>query len=152
MLRRSRVLAATLLATVLLTASACSKDDDSKSGGSTVAGSSGELKKVTYVTAFGAVGRDSFVWVAKEKGYFKDAGIDVDIQKGTGNVQNLTLIKSGGAQFAALDFTGAEIQAGLGKFTNWRAVAAIHQQTLVSIMTTKDTNITKPTDLAGKKV
>jgi NitT/TauT family transport system substrate-binding protein len=152
MFRRSRVLAATLLAAVLVTASACSKDDDSSGGGSTVSAGGGDLKKVTYVTAFGAVGRDSFVWVAKEKGFFSDAGIDVDIQKGTGNVQNLTLIKSGGAQFAALDFTGAEIQAGLGKFTNWRAVAAIHQQTLVSIMTTADTKITKPTDLAGKTV
>ncbi|MEU4244335.1 ABC transporter substrate-binding protein [Actinoplanes sp. NPDC026619] len=151
MFRRSRVVAATLLAAVLVTASACSKDD-SNSGGSTVSGSGGDLKKVTYVTAFGAVGRDSFVWVAKEKGFFKDAGIDVDIQKGAGNVQNLTLIKSGGAQFAALDFTGAEIQAGLGKFTNWRAVAAIHQQTLVSIMTTADTKITKPTDLTGKTI
>jgi NitT/TauT family transport system substrate-binding protein len=153
MIRRSRVLAATLLAAVLVTASACSGSDD-KSTGTTgsAAGSTGDLKKVTYVTAFGAVGRDSFVWVAKEKGFFKDAGIDVDIQKGAGNVQNLTLIKSGGAQFAALDFTGAEIQAGLGKFTNWRAVAAIHQQTLVSIMTTADTGITKPTDLAGKTV
>ena len=150
MIRRSRVLAATLLAAVLVTVSACSSsDDDGKTGSS---GGSGELKKVTYVTAFGAVGRDSFAWVAKEKGFFKDAGLDVDIKLGAGNVQNLTLIKSGQAQFAALDFTGAEIQAGLGKFTNWRAVAAIHQQTLVAIMTTKDTNITKPADLTGKKV
>jgi len=152
MIRRSRVLAATLLAAVLVTASACSSSDDSSSGDTKKSGASGDLKKVTYVTAFGAVGRDSFIWVAKEKGFFKDAGIDVDIQKGAGNVQNLTLIKSGQAQFAALDFTGAEIQAGLGKFTNWRAVAAIHQQTLVSIMTTKDTGITKPSDLVGKKV
>ena len=148
MIRRSRVLAATLLAAVLVTASACSGSDDKDSG----SGSSGGLKKVTYVTAFGAVGRDSFAWVAKEKGFFKDAGLDVDIQKGAGNVQNLTLIKSGQAQFAALDFTGAEIQAGLGKFTDWRAVAAIHQQTLVSIMTTADTGISRPTDLVGKTV
>ncbi|GAA0552073.1 hypothetical protein GCM10010172_38110 [Paractinoplanes ferrugineus] len=151
MFKRSRVLAVTLLATVLVTASACSKDDDSTAGGGTAAGSSGELKKVTYETAFGAVGRDSFIWVAKEKGYFKDAGIDITIEKGAGNVQNLTAIKTGQAQFAALDFTGAEIQAGKGEFTNWRAVAAIHQQTLVSIMTTNPA-ITKPTDLAGKTV
>ncbi|WP_433296395.1 ABC transporter substrate-binding protein [Actinoplanes sp. CA-030573] len=152
MIRRSRVLAVTLLAAVLVTAGACSSKDDKGSTTGGASGSGGDLKKVTYVTAFGAVGRDSFVWVAKEKGFFSDAGIDVDIQKGAGNVQNLTLIKSGQAQFAALDFTGAEIQAGLGKFTNWRAVAAIHQQTLVSIMTTADTGITKPTDLTGKTV
>jgi NitT/TauT family transport system substrate-binding protein len=153
MIRRSRVLAATLLAALLVTASACSSsDDDSSSKTSGGTGSSGELKKVTYVTAFGAVGRDSFAWVAKEKGYFKDAGLDVTIQKGAGNAQILGLIKGKQADFAALDFTGAEIQAGKGAFTNWRAIAAIHQQTLVSIMTTADTGITKPTDLTGKTV
>jgi len=146
MFRRSRVLAATLLATMLVAASGCSSSsDDSASSG-------GAVDKVSYVTAFGAVGRDSFVWVAKEKGFFKEAGIEVDIQKGAGNVQNLTLLKSGKVQFAALDFTGAVIQSGLGKFTDWRAVAAVHQQTLVSIMTTADTKITTPADLKGKTV
>ena len=152
MIRRSRVLAATLLAAVLVTASACSSSDDSSKTTGSKAGSSGELKKVTYVTAFGAVGRDSFAWVAKEKGYFKDAGLDVTIQKGAGNAQILGLIKGKQADFAALDFTGAEIQAGKGAFTNWRAIAAVHQQSLVSIMTTADTGITKPTDLTGKTI
>ena len=146
MIRRSRALAATLLAAVLLTATACgSSDDKDTKAGTTV-------DKVAYKTAFGSVGRDSFVWVAKEKGFFKEAGIDVDIQKGAGNVPNLTALKSKQVQFAALDFTGAVIQSGLGKFTDWRAVAAIHQQTLVSIMTTADTKITSPKDLPGKTI
>jgi NitT/TauT family transport system substrate-binding protein len=150
MIRPTRALAAVLLAGVVALAGACSSSDDKDSGSK---GSNGKaLDKVTYVTAFGAVGRDSFAWVAKEKGFFKDAGIDVDIQKGAGNEPNLNMIKSGKAQFAALDFTGAVIQAGVGKYTDWRAVAAIHQQTLVSIMTTNDTDITRPTDLKGKTV
>ncbi|MFD0517902.1 ABC transporter substrate-binding protein [Paractinoplanes durhamensis] len=107
---------------------------------------------VTYATGFGAVGRDAFIWVARDKGYFAAAGIEVDIQKGAGNVPNLTMLKSNQAQFAAMDFAGAELLAGQGKFTDWRAVAAVHQQTLVSIMTTADTGITKPTDLTGKTV
>jgi NitT/TauT family transport system substrate-binding protein len=107
---------------------------------------------VTYATGFGAVGRDAFIWVARDKGYFRDVGIDIDIQKGAGNVPNLTLLKSGQAQFAAMDFSGAEVLAGTGKFTDWRAVAAVHQQTLVSIMTTAGTGITKPGDLPGKTI
>src|SRR3954467_14394626 len=152
MIRRSRVLAAALLTAVLVTASACSGSDKKDSGATAASGKGGEVTKVTYVTGFGAVGRDAFAWVAKEKGYFQAAGLDVDIQKGAGNTQNLTLIKSGQVQFAAMDFSGATVLSGLGKFTNWRAVAAIHQQTLVSIMTTKDTGITKPADLTGKKI
>jgi NitT/TauT family transport system substrate-binding protein len=145
MFRPSRVLVT--LAALLVTLTACGDSGDDSGSDSAKA-----ADKVTYVTAFGAVGRDSFAWVAKEKGFFREAGIDVDIQKGAGNVQNLTMIKSGQAQFAALDFTGAVIQAGTGKFTDWRAVAAVHQQTLVSIMTTADTGITKPTDLSGKTI
>jgi NitT/TauT family transport system substrate-binding protein len=149
MIRPTRALAAVLLAGVVALAGACSSSDD-KDGGK---GSDGKaLDKVSYATAFGAVGRDSFVWVAKEKGFYKDAGIDIDIQKGAAGTANLTLLKSGKVQFACLDLTGAIIQAGTGKFTDWRAVAAIHQQTLVSIMTTKDTGITRPTDLKGKTV
>ncbi|MBE1491877.1 ABC transporter substrate-binding protein [Plantactinospora soyae] len=142
MFRRSRVLAAALLATAL-TVSGCSSGDDS--GASTQ-----ETDKVAYITAFGAVGRDAFAWVAKEKGYFAEVGIEVDIKKGAGNGPNLTALKAGQVQFASLDFTGAVIQAGKGEFTDWRAIAAVHQQTLISVMTTKDTNISSVQDLAGK--
>jgi NitT/TauT family transport system substrate-binding protein len=149
MIRPTRALAAVLLAGVVALAGACSSSDDKDSGSS---GSGGKaLDKVSYVTAFGAVGRDSFAWVAKDKGFYKDAGIDIDIQQGTVGTGNLQALKSGKVQFAALDLTGAIIQAGQGKFTDWRAVAAIHQQTLVSIMTTKP-GITQPADLKGKTV
>jgi NitT/TauT family transport system substrate-binding protein len=149
MIRPTRALAAALLAGVVALAGACSSSD-SKTTSSSSSGKAAD--KVTYVTAFGAVGRDSFIWVAKQKGFFADAGIDVDIHLGAAANANLEALKAGNAQFAALDFTGAELQAGLGKFTDWRAVAAIHQQTLVSIMTTADTNITRPTDLKGKTI
>src|SRR4051794_39432426 len=122
MIRRSRVLAAALLTAVLVTASACSSSDKGSGGATTANGNGGALTKVSYVTGFGAVGRDAFAWVAKEKGYFQEAGLDVDIQLGAGNTQNLTLIKSGQVQFAAMDFSGATVLSGQGKFTNWRAV------------------------------
>ncbi|MEU4239828.1 hypothetical protein [Actinoplanes sp. NPDC026619] len=31
--------------------------------------------KVTYATGFGAVGRDAFIWVARDKGFFRDTGM-----------------------------------------------------------------------------
>jgi NitT/TauT family transport system substrate-binding protein len=127
----------------LAAASGCSS---SKDGGAAPK----EVDKVAYITAFGAVGRDAFAWVAKEKGYFAEAGIEVEVKEGAGNVPNLTALKSGQVQFAALDFTGAVIQAGKGEFADWRAIAAVHQQTLVAVMTTKDTGINSPKDLAGK--
>ncbi|MEU4678862.1 ABC transporter substrate-binding protein [Micromonospora sp. NPDC023737] len=144
MIRRTRAVMAALLATALAV-TGCGGSDG---GSDDPAGK--ETDKVAYITAFGAVGRDAFAWVAKEKGYFAEAGIEVDIKEGAGNQQNLTALKAGQVQFAALDFTGAVIQAGKGEFTDWRAVAAVHQQTLISVMTTEDTNITTPKDLQGK--
>jgi NitT/TauT family transport system substrate-binding protein len=146
MFKPSRVLAAALLATALAASGCSGSDSDDKNG----EGGTEGVDKVAYITAFGSVGRDAFVWVAKEKGYFREAGIEVEIKEGAGNVPNLTALKAGQVQFGALDFTGAVIQAGKGEFTDWRAIAAVHQQTLVAVMTTKDTNITSPKDLAGK--
>ncbi|MER7893740.1 ABC transporter substrate-binding protein [Micromonospora sp. NPDC094482] len=142
--KRFHTLVAAWLTVALAAGGGCGTDD---SGGDSTGGGS---DKVAYITAFGAVGRDAFAWVAKEKGYFAEVGIEVDIKEGAGNQQNLTALKSGQVQFAALDFTGAVIQAGKGEFTDWRAIAAVHQQTLISVMTTKDTNITTPKDLQGK--
>ncbi|MBQ1028732.1 ABC transporter substrate-binding protein [Glycomyces sp. NPDC047369] len=144
MVKRSRALVVTLLAAAL-GVTGCSGSDDA--GGDPTGE---ETDRVAYITAFGAVGRDAFAWVAKGKGYFAEAGIEVDIKEGAGNQQNLTALKSGQVQFGALDFTGAVIQAGKGEFTDWRAIAAVHQQTLISVMTTADTNITTPKDLQGK--
>jgi NitT/TauT family transport system substrate-binding protein len=135
---------AAILATVLLL-SGCG--DDERSGGGTPSGD-----KVTYLTAFGAVGRDAFAWVALEKGYFKDAGIDVTIQLGAATGENLKVLAAGQAQFAGLDMTGAWILAGKGQYSDVRAIAAIHQQTLVSIIALADSGITKPTDVEGRKL
>lgn len=67
---------------------------DRRGGGCTTpksepAASEKQLDKVTYLTAFGAVGRDAFAWVAQEKGYFKESGLDVTIQLGAATGENL---------------------------------------------------------------
>ncbi|GIE85341.1 ABC transporter substrate-binding protein [Actinoplanes regularis] len=108
--------------------------------------------KVTYLTAFGAVGRDAFAWVAQEKGYFRDAGLDVTIQLGAATGENLKVLAAGRAQFASLDLTGMWILAGKGEYPDVRAIAAIHQQTLVSIVSLEGAGVTQPKDLEGRQV
>ena len=115
--------------------------------------SSGKADHVTYVTAFGAAGRDAFAWVALEKGYLREAGLDVRIQLGKATGENLKALASGRAQFAAFDLTGAMISAGgEGGYKGFRAIMAIHQQTLVAIMAMQSSGIVGPKDLAGKRI
>lgn len=145
MIRRTRALAATLLATALIATGCTGSDDDKKDAGA-------NLEKVTYLTAFGAAGRDAFAWVAKEKGFFKEAGIDADIQLGAATGENVKALTGGKAQFANLDLIGAWILAGTGKASDFKTIAAIHQQSLVSIITLEGSGITSPKDLNGKKI
>jgi NitT/TauT family transport system substrate-binding protein len=148
MLKHLRAIALVAVAATLMSAAACSSDP--KTAATTPGPKTPD--KVTYITAFGAVGRDAFAWVAQDKGYFKDAGLDVTIQLGAAVDSNLTAMAAGQAQFSAVDLTGAMIQAGKGKFKDFRAIAAIHQQTLVSIVSLQGSTVAQPKDLEGKKV
>jgi NitT/TauT family transport system substrate-binding protein len=135
-----RTFAALLIAALLL--SGCTESDEPR----------GNTDKVTYLTAFGAVGRDAFAWVAQEKGYFREAGLDVTIQLGAATGENLKVLAAGRAQFANLDLTGTWILAGKGQYRDVRAIAAVHQQTLVSIVTLAGSGITQPKQLEGHKL
>jgi NitT/TauT family transport system substrate-binding protein len=149
MIRHTRVLVAGLLATVLMGVTACTSSSDSKT-----TADSKPLDKVTYLTAFGAAGRDAFAFVAQEKGYFKDAGIDVKIELGKASGENVKQVVAGQAQFSNLDLIGGWILEGTNPQykDQFRTIAAIHQQSLVAIITLKGSGITSPKDLAGKKI
>ncbi|MFC0527267.1 ABC transporter substrate-binding protein [Phytohabitans kaempferiae] len=109
--------------------------------------------KVTYLTAVGAFGREAYAWVAKEKGFFAEAGIEVEIRPGSGTVENLGLLASGRAQFSANDLSAVMIVLGNGKYRqDVRAVAAIQQRTLNSVTALSGTGVETPRDLAGRTI
>ncbi|WP_433077921.1 ABC transporter substrate-binding protein [Dactylosporangium sp. CA-052675] len=148
-MRRYRTLLVSALAFVMIGAAGCSSDSQPQPA---AADAGRAADKVTYLTAFGAVGRDAFAWVAQDKGYFKEAGLDVTIQLGAATGENLKGLASGQAQFANLDLIGAWILAGKGEYKDFRTIAAIHQQTLVSIIALEGSGISAPKDLEGKKL
>ncbi|MFB9543535.1 ABC transporter substrate-binding protein [Micromonospora sagamiensis] len=148
MRRLTRTVAVAVLATALALVSACSSDSDSDSG----SGDGASLRKVTYLTSFGNFGRDSYAWVAKDKGFFKEAGFDVDIKPGQGTGGVIQTIVGGQADFGPIDLTGGILQLGGGddKPKDFVAVAAIQQRTMAAIVTTQDKGIASPKDLEGK--
>lgn len=147
----TRTLVAAALATTLAAAAAgCSDDADDKGA----AGGTQTLEKVTYLTSFGNFGRDGYAYVAKEKGYFREAGFDVDIKPGAGSGENVKSIVGGQAQFTPIDLTGGLLAAGgaggAPKVTGFTAVAAIQQRTMAAIMSLDGYGINSPKDLEGK--
>jgi len=149
--RPSKILYGLLVFCLMLTTAGCGGD----SANSTQP--TAPRDHVTYITAFGAAGRDAFAWIAEEKGYFRAANLDVTIELGKATGENLKALASGRAQFAALDTTGAMISAdpkqpSANAYRDFRAILAIHQQTLVSAMALEGSGISTPKDLAGKRI
>ncbi len=108
--------------------------------------------KIAYLTAFGAVGRDAFIWVAKEKGFLRAAGLDVDIQLGAATDTNLKALSAGTVQFGSNDLMGAVIGVGKGQYQGIRAIGAVHQRNLSSVVVLEGSSIKSPRDLVGKKL
>ncbi|SCE95169.1 NitT/TauT family transport system substrate-binding protein [Micromonospora matsumotoense] len=149
MTRLTRTVAAATLATALALVSACSGGSDSADAKN---GDGKSLEKVTYLTSFGNFGRDSYVWVAKDKGFFKEAGFDVEIKPGQGTGAVIQTIVGGQADFGPIDLTGGLLQVGNGVAKDFVAVAAIQQRTMAAIVSVEGKNIATPKDLEGKKL
>ena len=109
-------------------------------------------EKVSFLTGLSIQGREAYVYVAMEKGYFKDAGLEVEVKPGQGTNANLQLLQSGQVDFAVLDITGALIEYGKGTFKDFTIVNAIQQRNLACLMALEGSGIAGPKDLAGKKI
>lgn len=108
--------------------------------------------RVRFVTTLGTQGRDAYGFVAKSKGFFADAGIEVDIEPGQAGDYNHQMIRSGRAQFTVVDAAGALVRYGKAKDpdTSFQIIAAIHQSTLLSIVSLQAAGITSPRSLEGR--
>jgi NitT/TauT family transport system substrate-binding protein len=139
---------ATTVAMALTVGCSSGSDDDNGTSGD----NSKSVEKVKYLTGASILGREAFVYVAIEKGYFKAAGLEVEVQAGKGTNANLQLLQSGQVDYAALDITAALIEYGKGTFKDFTIVNAIQQRNLQCIMALEGTGINGPKDLAGKKI
>ncbi|MGA8115548.1 MAG: ABC transporter substrate-binding protein [Actinocatenispora sp.] len=106
---------------------------------------------MSYLTSFGALGREAYAYVAQDLGYFNSAGLDVTIKPGTGTGNNLKLIAAGKVDFAPCDFTGTLIEISK-EHLPVTAVGVIHQHSLSSIMALDSGHIDGPQSLEGKTI
>jgi NitT/TauT family transport system substrate-binding protein len=104
--------------------------------------------QVKYATSFGNFGRDSFVYVAIEKGFFRQQNLEVSVVPGLGS-DNARLLASGQVDYAGSEITGNIIGRIVGKFPV-KIVAVTSQSTQAAIATLADSKITTPKALEGK--
>lgn len=138
-------------AALVMLASACSSGNQNEAEPSPTG--KAEPDSVVYLTGFNASAHDAFIFVADEKGYFEEAGIDIEIKLGAGT-QNLGPLLADEAQFTYVDLVGLLYQMGNGQVEPgaFRALAAVHQTTLAAILAPESSDIQSPQDLVGKRI
>ncbi|MFA6945375.1 MAG: ABC transporter substrate-binding protein [Pedobacter sp.] len=88
-------------------------------------------------------------YAAKEKGYYEDAGLDVEVFEGNENSPPIDKVLSGKADFGV---TGSDILNSHVKNQPVVVISVIFQHSPYVFMTLSDKKINSPSDLAGKTI
>lgn len=107
-------------------------------------------QKVSLRLDWTTLGYHAPFYLGVAKGYYKDAGLDVDVLEGKGSGTVITLVGNGADDFAFADATtGARlISQGLPA----KVVMGIFQRSTLSVFYAKDRGIGAPKDLKGKRI
>ncbi len=109
-----------------------------------------ELRKVTFAFDWKFEGRHAPYFLAQELGFYREAGLDVEILPGRGSKFSIDVVTSGKAEFG-LAGAAALITARAGGIPIM-AVAMLYQQDPLGIWTLPTSGIKEASDLVGKKV
>ncbi len=146
-----KFMALMLSAIILFTFAGCSvtNNNNNEESSSDDAGKSSSLTKITFALDWTPNTNHTGLYVAKELGYFEDAGLDVEIVY-LAESSSTTLCATGKAQFAieAQDTMAAALASDSP--LDITAVAAILQHNTSGIISRKGEGIDSPKGLAGK--
>jgi NitT/TauT family transport system substrate-binding protein len=107
--------------------------------------------KITFVTDFGYNGRHAYYFVALEKGYYARQNLDVDIVRGQGSADAVKQVAAGTAQMGFADTAAVILGRGNDQIPT-KLVAIVYAKPPHAIFVLKDSGISKPKDLEGKKI
>jgi NitT/TauT family transport system substrate-binding protein len=109
-----------------------------------------ELKKVNF--AFNYTVNEAHVayWVALEKGYYKEKGLDVETQYSKGSGDAVAKVDIGRADIALAD--AMVVIPGIARGAKVTIIGMVMDKTPLSIFLAKDSPIKAPKDLEGKTI
>jgi ABC-type nitrate/sulfonate/bicarbonate transport system substrate-binding protein len=110
-----------------------------------------QLAKVSYTLSWLPTGQYAFLYAGRQLEYFKKRGIDLDISRGFGSMSTIQAISTG-----KFDIGGAQTNANLLSVIKGLDLQFLATQgydaTLGLLVLEKNSAISKPKDLEGKKI
>jgi len=116
----------------------------------TLAGPALATEKLTVRLDFSPWGSHAAMHLAQQKGWFKEAGLDVDVQDGRGSANTLQLVNAGQADVGQIQL--GLVPAARHGGAKVRAIAGFDRRTDLCVLVDKDAPIQKIEDLKGKKL
>jgi len=110
----------------------------------------GALKKVTMTLDWIYQGPNVGFMMAQEKGFYREAGLDLTIISGKGSASTAQLVASKATQIGFAD--GYVVGNGVAKGMGIKSIAAIYRRNPAAMIVLADSGIKTPKDLAGKTV
>lgn len=108
-------------------------------------------QKITFSTDFGFNGRHAYYYVAQEKGFYRDAGLEVEIVRGNSSSDVIRLIAAGRIQLGFAD-TGTLVIARTNQNLLVKAAAIVYNRPPYAIYCHEEAHVRGPKDLQGKTV
>ena len=110
------------------------------------------LKPVKLTIQFFARGDYAHVYLARERGYYKEQGLDVTFQHVLGNALALQALTAGNADLIHADLVQMLQLQGRTPEPRMRAVGLISDKLALSLFFQKGKGIDKPKDLEGRSI
>jgi NitT/TauT family transport system substrate-binding protein len=109
-----------------------------------------QLTKVQFMMPFIPPIEFSYWVVAQEKGFYADEGLDVTVNEGTSSGNAVKVVGAGNYAVGLAD--AIRIVAGRAQDVPVTSVMTLYYTSPVSVLSLKEKNITKLSDLIGKKM
>jgi NitT/TauT family transport system substrate-binding protein len=114
-------------------------------------GASNAPDSVTFTTDFGYNGRHAYFFVALDRGYYRDAGLEVKIVRGQGDANAIRQIGAGNAMLGFAD-PGNVILARANDRIPVKLLAIVYRKPPQAIFCRGDSGLRKPKDLEGNAI
>ena len=113
-------------------------------------GAAQPAEKFNFALNWFAVGDHAAYWVALDKGYFAQRGLDVTLENSKGSGDSIAKVDTGRADGGLADT--AVVIAALARTAKIKIVGMVFDKTPLNVFSGKDKPILSPKDLEGKSI
>jgi ABC-type nitrate/sulfonate/bicarbonate transport system substrate-binding protein len=134
-----------------LVVAACSSDEDASAGGSSES-SSGDLTSVALQLSWLPDTEFAPIFIADDKGYFEDAGVEVEMIPGGPDIGAIEAIVGSGAADIGIATDIFSVIAAQADGSPFVVIGGLYQANLHGFISPQDAPITEASQLAGKRL